>query len=104
MGDETLNRLLEAEAGAKKRIVGAKERSGQIMETARDDASKQREISLQRFQRRRVNELSSVREAALVEARSVREEGVQEAGDLERRAKPRIKEAVESVIESYLGE
>ncbi len=103
MGDETLDKLLEAEAGVKKRIVGAKERSRHILEKARDDALEKKETALLRFQQRRVNELSSVREAALVEARSVQEEGVREASDLESRAKPRIKEAVESVIESYLS-
>ncbi len=103
MGDKTLDRLLEAEAGAKKMIVGAKERSHHILEKARSDASDQREAALQRFQQRKINELSSVKEAALVEARSVQEEGVREAGNLETMAKPRIEEAVKSVIESYLG-
>ena len=103
MGDKTLNRLLEAEAGAKKRIVGAKERSRHILEKAKGDALDLKEAALQQFQQRRINELSSVKEAALVEARSVREEGIREARDLETTAKPRIKEAVKSVIESYLG-
>ncbi len=103
MGDKTLDRLLVAEAGAEKRIMDAKERSRHILEKARGDASDQRETALQQFQQRRISDLSSVKEAALVEARSVREEGIREASDLETIAKPRIKGAVKSVIESYLG-
>ena len=103
MGDKTLDRLLEAEAGAKKTIMDAKERSRHILEKARGDALDRKEEALQQFQQRRINDLSSVKEAALMEARSVREEGIREAGNLETIAKPRIKEAVKSVIESYLG-
>jgi len=102
MGDNTLNRLVDAEKEAKALIEKAREQARVLLERAEVEAAKERERRLKDFHAHRTQSLSSSGLEAQIEAEKIRNDGIEVARGLEGRLKSKIPGAVESVMDLLL--
>jgi len=104
MGDNTLNRLVEAEKEAKALIEKARDQARVLLERAEREAAVEKEQRLQEFHAYRTQSLSSSELEAQIEAEKIRNDGIEVARGLEGRLKSKIPEAVENVMAMLLEE
>ncbi|MGA1820208.1 MAG: hypothetical protein ACMUHU_04275 [Thermoplasmatota archaeon] len=102
MGDNTLNRLVEAEKEAKALIEKAREQARVLLESAEIEAAKDRERRLREFNSHRTQTLSSTGLEAQIEAEKIRNDGIEVARGLEGRLKSKIPGAVDGVMTMLL--
>jgi vacuolar-type H+-ATPase subunit H len=100
MGDVDLKRLLDAERAAERSVQEARDRSRRILRKAEEDAADSREARLAQFENSREKRLKEVKEAAVEESARIRKDGVILSEDLRKKAKGRMDDAVEKVLET----
>jgi vacuolar-type H+-ATPase subunit H len=102
MEGSSLDRLLEAEGTARRRIEKARDEAKRIVIDANEIARKERAASIDRFMRTREEKLKEAHRKASEEAERIRRDGVELAKGLTGRVKERVLTAADSVVSIYL--
>ncbi|MGA1873040.1 MAG: hypothetical protein ACMUHY_05150 [Thermoplasmatota archaeon] len=102
MGENTLDRLVEAEMEAESLIDEARKKAKVLIDSAEEEAARERERRMNEFHTHRTQVLSSSAVEAQIEAEKIRNDGIEVARGLEGRLKSRIPEAVDSIMSILL--
>jgi len=103
MAGSSLDRLLEAEEAAKRRIGSAKVHAKQLLDQARSEAAENREKARSGFKTKRARAIEEANSNASAEAERIRRDGIELAHGLSSRVRERIPIAADAVMETYLG-
>ncbi|MGA1847859.1 MAG: hypothetical protein ACMUHB_00835 [Thermoplasmatota archaeon] len=103
MGDDALNRLLEAEKQAQSLMDEARKKAKVVVDSAEEESKAARKKGIDSFHTRRTQALEESARAAQKEAEKIKRDGIELANGLAGRSKTRIPMAVEEVMELLLN-
>jgi len=101
MEDSSLDRLLEAEKAAQKRIEEASKEAGRILDEARSRAESEHRSSIEGFRADRERRLNEANMSSDRESERIRRDGKDIADGLSGRVRGRVQRAVQEVINLY---
>jgi vacuolar-type H+-ATPase subunit H len=103
MGNDALNRLLEAEKKAHTMMEEARKRAQIIVDSAQEESKAARRKGIENFHTRGTLALEESAREAQREAEKIKRDGIELANGLTGRSKTRIPTAVEEVMELLLN-
>ena len=102
MKASSMDRLLDAERAAERRVKEAREGASRLIEKAREDMRNFRERSIVSARESGKNDLDAAGKAAEAESERLRNEGVKVAGETLEKGRDLVPAAVDAVIDIYV--